>query len=219
MYAQLRNKTLIAAAACSTLLAGQALAAEGDGFPHIAVAQETTGELALEFSITTGLDETTTPPTINLIAPQFSSFFGGYQTIPLTETAFENSDLGFVSEVEGAAEEGGAINGDIVVRMLTKDTNFQAFFEGTELFTTSSPDFLLGNQFDRHPTWVLAGPEGTTDTASASFEVFDVTSGAIGSGAESLGQFDVVLAVPEPSSALALLAGAGLIAARRRRRG
>lgn len=216
MKVKLLNKLMITAGALPAFLTGQALA---DEFPHVAVAQEESGELALEFEIEFGLDESTTPPTINLVAPQYSNFFGGYQTLPLTPTAFQNSDLGFVSEVEGAAEEGGAINGDIVIRMLSKDANFQAFIDGGEIFTNATPDFALGNQFDRHPTWIMATPEGSLTTVEASFEVFDITAGAIGSGAESLGQFDVsIAAVPEPGSALALLAGVGLIAARRRRR-
>ena len=61
---------------------------EGDGFPHIAIAEEAGGELAVEFEIDTGLDLGTTPPTITLVAPSFSAFFGGYQTFPLTPTAF-----------------------------------------------------------------------------------------------------------------------------------
>jgi hypothetical protein len=218
MKHNLISKLLVAAV--PVLATGSALA-EGDGFPHIAVAQELSGELVLEYAIDFGLD-TTDPqkPIVNLVAPTFSGFFGGYQTSPLTPTAFPNSDLGFVSEVEGSTEEGGAINGDIVVRMLSKDADFKAFFSGSEIFTGGSPDFELGSAFDTHPTWVLSSTQGDlAATASASFEVFNVSGGAIGSGNEqSLGTFDVALSVPEPTSGLLVLAGAGLIAARRRRR-
>ncbi|MGB0767274.1 MAG: PEP-CTERM sorting domain-containing protein [Phycisphaeraceae bacterium] len=213
MKALTMTKLALAALATPILMtATDASAGEGDGFPHIAIAEEPSGELALEFEV--GLDETTTPPTITLIAPEFSSFFGGYRTFPLTETAFENSDLGFVSEVEGE-EEGGAIAGDILVRLLSKDDAFKAYFPTTtEIFTLTSTDFALGDQFDTHPTWILANAEGDFTPASATFEVFDVS----GATEESLGQFNVTLTVPEPGSAVALLAGAGLLAARRRRR-
>lgn len=214
------RKLLIAAAAVPALCTGQAFAGEdaGDGAPHIAIAQEESGELVIEFEVALGLDESTTPPTINLVAPIFDPFFDGFQTVPLTDTGLLNSDLGFVSEVEGQ-EEGGAISGDIVVRLLSRDDNFAAFFDGVEIFTESNPDFVLGNQFDTHPTWTVITPENVLATATASFEVFDVTDGAIGSGAASLGSFNIaVTAVPEPTSAFALLAGAGLLAARRRRR-
>ena len=191
---------------------------DGDGAPHIAVAQEDTGELELEFEIGFGLDETTTPPTITLDTSVYDSSFPGYRTFPVNDTPSPNDDLGFVSEVEGSDTEGGAINGDIVVRLLSKDSNFTAFFANSEIFTSADPDFELGNQFDRHPIWVLANAEGDFTPATASFEVFDLNTGSIGGGATSLGQFDITLAVPEPASAL-LLVGVGGLALMRCRRG
>ncbi len=208
---------LFTVAAAAVAFSAPAIFAQDDGAPHIAVAQEASGELELEFEIVFGLDESTTPPTITLDTSVYDSSFPGYRTFPVNSTPSPNDDLGFVSEVEGASEEGGAINGDIVVRMLSKDANFTAFFASSEIFTTADPDYELGNQFDNHPIWVLANAFGDLTPASASFEVFDVNTGAIGSGATSLGQFDITLAVPEPTS-LALLAGLSGVALLRRRR-
>jgi hypothetical protein len=198
-----------------------AWAGEGDGAPHVAIAQELSGDLELEFEVEAGLDESTTPPTLTLDVSAFDSFLGAYRTFAVNSTPSPNDDLGFVSEVEGSGTEGGAINGDIVVRMLQKSSNFEAYLgdptqSANEIFTNASPDLNLGNQFDTHPIWVAANVQGDFTPATGSFEVFDISGGAIGNGAESLGQFDVVLAVPEPTTA-GLLAAGGLLALRRRR--
>ena len=187
---------------------------DGDGAPHIAVAQESSGELELEYEIFAGFDDSTDPPTITLDTSVYDSSFPGFRTFPVNDTPSPNDDLGFVSEVEGASEEGTAINGDIVVRLLSKDDMFSAFFAGDEIWASPGDEVDLGDTFDYHPIWVLS----TTDqsfrgSTSASFEVFDTLGGTN----ESLGRFDVVLAVPEPTSA-ALLAGLGGLALIRRRR-
>ncbi len=190
-----------------------ALADEGDGAPHLAVVDDA-GNLELEFEIDFGLDNTTDPPTINLATLAYDNVLGGYRTFAVNDTPTPNDDLGFVSEVE---DPNGSFSGDIVVRMLSKDANFTTFFESAEIFTLADPDFELGSSFDTHPIWVLSNDEGDFTSASALFEVFDVTLGDIGSGAESLGQFQVNLAVPEPTTA-GLLGVAGLTLLARRRR-
>ncbi|MFK7788015.1 MAG: PEP-CTERM sorting domain-containing protein [Phycisphaeraceae bacterium] len=203
--------TLTALALTGLIATNPALAGEDDGAPHIAVA-DTGTELELEFEIEAGLDLTGQVPSITLIAPIFSTTFAGYVTEPLNETPTPNDDLGFVSEFEGP--EGGVFSGDIIVRMLSKDANFATEFSGGLIFTDGAPDLALGTGFDTHPRWILANAEGDLTSASASFEVLDISTGS----EVSLGEFDVTLVVPEPTSGLALLFGAGLIAARRRRR-
>lgn len=209
--------TRLMCAACLVAGVQKANAGEddGDGAPHIAIADTGTA-LEVEFEIDFGLDQSGSVPVITLDASVFDSFFGGYRTFPINDTPSPNDDLGFVSEVEGAGEEGGVINGDIVVRLLSSSDNFGARLGSTDLFTDTDIDFELGTSFDTHPIWFAFNPEGDFTSATASFEIFDVSTGSIGSGAGSLGQFDLIVAVPEPTTA-GLLAAASLMVIRRRR--
>lgn len=200
-------KHLMAAATASALVAGSAWASEGDGAPHVAVVYNGT-DYELEFEIDA---EFIQGNTINLVTAPFDPT-NGYATIPVpfNTTPTENDDLGFVSEFEAPAS---SFDGDIIVELTSKSSNFAAFL-GSEIFTAPGSQLELGTDldpgFDTHPTWALTNAEGDLTPGTASFEIFN--------GAESLGTFQIVLTpVPEPSSAL-LLAGAGLIAVRRRRR-
>ncbi|MEM6393693.1 MAG: PEP-CTERM sorting domain-containing protein [Planctomycetota bacterium] len=192
---------------------------DGDGLPHIAIAQEGAGtpsdpfEFELEFAVDAGLDESTTPPTLTVVTPDFEP--GGYTSRPLAPGNIPNADLGFVSEIEGVGEN-VVIAADIVVQLIEKDANF-AVFQSSEIFVNPLDTLSLGNQFDEHPTWVLANAEGDFTSATALFEVFDVTDGGIGSGAESLGQFRINLVVPEPTSLVLFGLAAPALMLRRRR--
>ena len=200
-------------AVLATLLAGAALPAlaqeeEGDGAPHIAIAQDGT-ELEIEFEVETGLDESGPIPTLTLDASFFS--LGNYQTRPLNDTPSPNDDLGFVSEVEGAGEEGGTIDADIVIRLVSASDNFLAFDGVTQLFDAVGAELALGSAFDLHPTWALTNAIDDFTPATATFDIVNVAGGEA-----TLGQFSLVLTVPEPASA-ALLALVAPLALRRRR--
>lgn len=202
--------TLTALALPGLIAANTVMADEEDGAPHIAIVDDGT-TLTIDFEVEAGFEDGN-PPTLTLLAPVYSPTFVGYITEPINDTPAPNDDLGFVSEYVGL-DSNGSFSGDIIVRMLSKDANFAAFESGSLIFTDSATDLALGTNFDTHPRWILANSEGDFTPASASFEVFDVSSGS----EISIGTFDVLLTVPEPGSAIALLVGAGLIAGRRRR--
>jgi len=206
MFNSLNRTALLAAVLMGPALT--ALAQEEDGAPHIAVVQDGSA-FEIEFEVETGLDESGAVPTLTLDASLFS--LGNYQTIPLNDTPSLNDDLGFVSEVEGGPE-GGTLDANIVVRRLSASDNFVAFNGVTPIFTAAATDLALGSAFDLHPTWALTNAIDDLTPATASFEIFDVAGG----GEVSLGQFDIVLVVPEPASA-ALLAALAPLALRRRR--
>ena len=184
---------------------------EGDGAPHVAVALDGT-ELELEFEVSAGLDLSGDTPVLTLDTSAFVPQAGGFTTFPTNSTPSPNDDLGFVSEVEGAAEEGGDLGTDIGVRLLARDSDFRVFLGSQELFTEAAPVFNLGSAFDTHPTWVLESNDpDLVATSTASFEVFAFDTG------EVIGAFDVQLAtVPEPASAALLAAGGALLLRRRR---
>ena len=205
----MKMKYLIAAATASAVFTGSTLASEDDGAPHIAVVFDGT-EYELEFELD---PEFIDGNTIKLVTAPYDPF-NGYATIPVpaNTTPTENDDLGFVSEFIAPAT---AFEGDIIVELVSKSSNFAAFL-GTEIFT--SPGSLLELStiiepgFDTHPTWALTNAEGDLTPGTASFTVSN--------GVDLIGTFQIELTpVPEPGSAIALIAGAGLIAARRRRRG
>lgn len=200
---------------------------EGDGAPHIAVAQEDDGSLVLEFEVDAGLNLSTALPTITLDVnldsflsdPTTGTFI--FRSAPLGDRPdpfaplAPNEDLGFVSEVEGALEEGAALNVGVSVRLLSSDEGFSATSGGEDIFTSANGFvFDLGNAFDVHPTYQLTADSADfTGSVSASFEVFETASGAV------IGGYNLVLdtqPIPEPTTAV--LAGAmGLLVLRRRR--
>ena len=205
-----------AALACS-VAAPVALGQEedGDGAPHVAVAQLPDGSLEVEYEIGFGLDETADPPRITLDVSAYDAFAGGFRTFPVNDTPSPNDDLGFVSEIEGSGEEGGALNARIGLRLLSKDANFRAFLGAEEILTGPGDVLDLGFAFDTHPTWVLAsGDPAFSGSSDASLELFNRGTGA------SLAAFDVRLdtePIPEPAAAFALAGLGGLTLLRRRR--
>ena len=203
-----------AATAAGTIAAAPPASAQeaGDGAPHIAVAQEPTGEFELEFEVSAGFDDSVSPPVLTLDNSAYSTLYGGFRTFPVNDTPSPNDDLGFVSEVEGVEEEGVALSERIGLRRLRADDDFRLFDGVTPILTTDGSTFSLGNAFDFHPVWVLDSADPSFQgTSEGSFELFSEDS------PEVLGAFDVRLnAVPEPTTAV--LAGAmGLLLLRRRR--
>lgn len=210
---------LVPVTAVTGLLTAPAWAdGDGDGLPHIAVAQEGAGtpqdpfDFELEFKVFAGFADTD-PPTLTVITPDFEP--GGYVSRPFDPDDIPNADLGFVSEIEGVGEN-VVIQADIVVQLIEKDPNFRVTLTD-EIFATNGSTLDLGNQFDEHPQWVLANSEGDFTPATALFEVFNTNEGSVGSPDASLGQFRIVLAVPEPTS-LTLIGLSGLAMLGRRRR-
>ncbi|BAM02871.1 PEP-CTERM sorting domain-containing protein [Phycisphaera mikurensis] len=204
--------TRVALGAAAAVLAFPAAAdGEGDGAPHVAVAQELTGELEIEYEVDAGLDESVTPVRLTLDTSAYSTLYAGFRTFPVNDTPSPNDDLGFVSEVEGVDEEGAALSESIGLRLLSKDADFAIFDGTTEILASPNATFSLGNAFDFHPVWVLrTQDQGFLGTSDASLEVFSEATG------DSIGTFDVRLAVPEPTTA-ALFGIAGTLLLRRRR--
>ena len=204
-------RVALAAAAAAALALPAAANEEGDGAPHVAVAQEPTGELEVEFEVGFGLDNSVDPPRLTLDTSAYSGLYQGFRTFPVNDTPSPNDDLGFVSEVEGVEEEGAALSESVGLRLLSKDAGFRVFDGTREILTAPGSTFSLGNAFDFHPVWVLSTPDrGFLGASDASLELFSETTGA------TIGAFDVRLAVPEPGTAL-LLGAAGTLLLRRRR--
>ncbi|MEM9108462.1 MAG: PEP-CTERM sorting domain-containing protein [Planctomycetota bacterium] len=189
---------------------------EGPGVPHIVVADEA-GNLALEFELVPAVDINGIP-TVTVFLPNYNALADEFTSNPVggLSDGFLNDDNGFESE-------GIPAGSNIVISLeevLFDDSDGFFVALGSEIIPTNATSFTLGNAFDDHPIFGLQSDDPDfVGSASLVFEVTD-TNNAL-AGTETFGVIittDPSLAtVPEPSSAL-LLAGAGLIAARRRRR-
>ncbi|MEM1355897.1 MAG: PEP-CTERM sorting domain-containing protein [Planctomycetota bacterium] len=212
--------SLIAAGIAGIATGPTAYADADDGAPHVAVVFDGT-EYEFELGIDAEfIDDTTDPPTINLVTAPFDPT-NGYATIPVpfNTTPTENDDLGFLSEYEGP--DGGSFEGFFVAQLTGKSDNFAASFGGDAIFTALDSIFELSTLgdpgFDTHPTWALTNAEGDLTPGFAEFDIYNTDAGEVGSTEAFIGDFRIVLTpIPEPGS-IALLGLGGLALLRRRR--